>query len=88
MRLVEHNHRIQTLPTDRPHKPLHRRGLPRRTKRDQHLPDAHVFDSLAKRLAVDRIPVADQVLRHFIPRERLDELLRGPLLRGMLGQFK
>ena len=59
--------------------------LPRRPRGDLHLLDAQRLGSAGERDAVDRIAVAEELLRRGVPRERLDKLLGGPLGRGGVG---
>ena len=59
--------------------------LPRRPRGDLHLLDAQRLGAAGEGDAVDRIAVAEELLRRGVPRERLDKLLGGPLGRGGVG---
>ena len=84
VRLIEHDHVIQTFTPDGSNQPFNIRRLPRRSKGDWNLLDAHAFDALAKITAVDRVSVTNHVFGRLIPRERLGNLLGRPCCRGML----
>jgi hypothetical protein len=45
--------------------------------------DAHVLDSLLECRAVDRVPISEQIAGRCLPGKRVDDLLRGPLGRGV-----
>jgi hypothetical protein len=62
--------------------------LPWTLRRDEHFFDAHVLDALPKGCAVDGVPVAREIARRFIPGKGVNNLLRCPLRRWMLGNIK
>ena len=64
------------------------RRLPRRSKRDGDLLDAHVFHALLEFRSVDPITITKQICWCFIPWKRFDDLLDGPLLGGMCGHIE
>ena len=88
VRLIEHDHVIQTFTPDGANQPFNIRRLPRRSKGDWNLLDAHAFDALAKITAVDRVSVTNHVFGRFVPRQRLNHLLGRPSRRGMLGHVE
>jgi len=88
VRLIEHDHVIQTFTPDGANQPFNIRRLPRRSKGDWNLLDAHAFDALAKIAAVDRVSVTNHVFGRFVPRKRLNHLLGRPSRRGMLGHVE
>jgi hypothetical protein len=65
--LAEHDDVVETLPSDR------RRPIT----------DAHVFEALDDDLTVDRIAVADQIARSFMPPKCIRDLSSEPLRRRM-----
>ena len=75
---MEHDHSIQALSANGTHQPLDVRILPRRSRRDELLLDAHAFDPLHEDQSVDRIAVPQQILGRSVVGERVDDLLRGP----------
>jgi hypothetical protein len=85
MPLVEHDHVIETLASDAADEPLYIRRLPRTTRRDLDFFDTHVAHALLERRAVDGVAISEQILRRLIPGTGLDDLLCGPLCRGVLG---
>src|SRR4029434_1413868 len=71
MRLAQDDKMIHTLAPDRTDPPFGKAVLPRRGQRDGLVPDAHGTHSARDNAAVDPIPIADQVTRRRVPRERL-----------------
>ncbi len=69
---------IEALSTDTADQAFNIRVLPWRAVCGHHLLNAHVFDPLAEKLAVDRIPVPDQEPRRRFFGKRLDDLLSRP----------
>jgi len=88
MAVVENDAMIKAFATDRSNDSLDIRRLPRRTVCDQHFLDAHVLDTLAERVAVDRIPITDQEPRRLVLGKRFDDLLGCPLSRRMRSDVK
>jgi hypothetical protein len=54
---MEHDHSIEAFLANRTHQPLDVGILPRRSRADQLLPDAHAFDGVHEGRSVDRISV-------------------------------
>src|SRR5215472_5089349 len=82
---VEHDQVIQAFAAERADDPLDISTLPRGTRRQQYLFDAHCLHLLHEVMAEDPIAIAQQVPRHGVPREGFSHLLCGPLCRGMRG---
>jgi hypothetical protein len=57
--------------------------LPRTARSDLDFFDAYVLDAVLERHAVNRVPIPKEISRHGIPGKRLNDLLGGPLRRGM-----
>jgi len=85
MGVVQHHHVVEALAAQGPDQTFDIGILPRRPRGDLHLLDAPRLGSVGERDAVDRIAVAEELLRRGVPRERLDKLLGGPLGRGGVG---
>src|SRR6266516_8147069 len=79
VRLPEHNHVVETFPSDRADQSLHVRVLPRRSGRDRLVSNAHGAQTLHEERAIRSIPVPNKVMRCTITRERLGDLARNPL---------
>src|SRR5438093_4303936 len=60
---IQNQQPVETLPTNRPHESLRDRVLPWTGWRRQDLSDTHPCHSLAERLAVGRVPIAQQPAR-------------------------
>jgi hypothetical protein len=88
MPFVDHDHAIETVASDRPDQPLDVGILPRGSCRGEHLFEADCRDPLLEGFAVDLVPVTQQVLGRFLPRERLHDLLRGPRRRRVRGHVE
>ena len=83
MAFVEHNHVIQTLPSDRSDEAFRIRILPRRLWSRNDFFDAHAFDASLKLTAIDTIAITNQESWRGIVGKRLDHLLCGPRGRWM-----
>ena len=69
---------IDTLAPDRPDQSFGKAILPRRGRRSRLVPNAHNANSAQDHLAIDTVPIADDVARRLIPRESLGQLACGP----------
>jgi hypothetical protein len=69
---------IDALAADRSDQPLGEAILPRRARRNRLVTDAHGPQSACDHGTVDSVPIADQVARSLVPRERLADLTCNP----------
>src|SRR5258708_3532536 len=72
--LPEHDHVVETFPSDRADQSLHVRILPRRSGSDRPVPNAHGTQALYEDRAIRGVPVPNEVTRCTVPRERLGDL--------------
>jgi hypothetical protein len=79
--LVENDHVVEALATNRADDALHVRSLPRRARRRQNFFDPNDF-LCAKLAAEDAVAVLQQVPRDLFKRKSLAALLAGPLGGG------
>jgi hypothetical protein len=85
---IEHDHSIQAFTPNGTHQPLDVRVLPRRSRGNQLLLDAHALNPLHEDRSVDRITVPQQILGCGVVRECVDDLLGRPLCGGRLGSIE
>ena len=71
MHLAQDNDVVHTLTPDRSDQPFGKAVLPWRGWRGRLVPDAHGAQSACDDVAIDPIPIADEVARSFIPRKGL-----------------
>ena len=88
MFFVPDEHMVQTLTSDRANDAFSIGSLPRRLRRNKNFLDAQVLDPLSEMLAIDRIPVSDQVFRSRLFRKGIDDLLGRPHGGRMDGNVK
>src|ERR1700704_3642448 len=81
MRLAEDNDVVQALAPDRSDQPLGKAILPRRSWCGRLVPDAHGAQSARDNAAIDLVPIADEIVRSFIPRKGLRYLTCNPFCR-------
>ena len=79
--LAEHDNVVKTFPADRTDRPFTISVLPRRSRRDWPIPDAHRPNAADEDVAVDSIAVTDDVSRRYFPTTGLGELARNPFSR-------
>ncbi len=79
--LVQYDDMICTFSPDRADYPFNKRILPRFLRGRDYFFDAHVFHSITKENAIDRVPVSHQILWRSVPGEGLHDLLGCPLGR-------
>ena len=79
--LAEHDNVVKTFPADRTDRPFTISVLPRRSRRDWLIPDAHRPNAADEDVAVDSIAVTDDVSRRYFPTTGLGELARNPFSR-------
>jgi hypothetical protein len=79
---------IQTLARDRADEPLREGVLPRTVGRRQDCTDPHALHSLPARGTVDAVVIVEEIGRHGVVREGVDDLLGGPGSGGMPGDVE
>src|SRR2546428_7037717 len=78
MPFVEHDDVIEAFPSNRPDDSLGERILPGRSRCDEDLTNPQALCPPYEHVAVDSVPIAEQVLRRCLFREALDKLVGGP----------
>src|SRR3954454_5496876 len=78
MTLSEHDHMIKTLASDRADQTFDIAVLPRRSRRCRSVANAHRSNAARECLAVDAVPVADEILRRALPAACLGDLPGDP----------
>ena len=73
---------------NRTNHPLDEGPLPGGTRRREHFFDAQMPDPLGEVGSEDTIPIPQKISRHLLKRERLSQLLSGPLGRRMRGDVE
>src|SRR5450759_1334185 len=86
--LVEDDHMVDALAPNRPNHAFDVGPLPGGTRRREHFFDAQVPDLLGEVGSEDAIPIPQKISRHLLKRERLSQLLSGPLGRRMRGDIE
>jgi hypothetical protein len=82
---VDHDDVIEAFTSNRPYDALGEGILPGRLRGDEDLGHPQAFHPPAEHVAVDNVPITEQVLRLCLFREALDELVGGPGGGGMVG---
>ena len=85
MPLAEDNDMVKAIPSDRTDEPLRMSVLPWRSWCDRPVPNAHRANATDKDIAIDTIPIANDILRRLLPAVGLGELTRNPLGARMCG---
>src|SRR3989442_8010214 len=78
MSFIEYDHVIEAFPSNRPDNALGEGVLPGGSWGDENLVDPHAFHAPCEHIAVDGVPITEQVLGCGLFREALDKLLGGP----------
>ena len=86
--LVENDHMVEALATNRADDALHVGSLPWRAWRRQNFLDPHGFHIPAKLTAEDTVAVSEEVPGDLFKRKCLAKLLPGPLGGGMRGHIE
>src|ERR1035438_10280006 len=81
MPLAEHDNVVKTFPPDRTDRPFTISVLPRRSRRDWPIPNAHRPKAADEDVSVDGVAVTNDVLRRYFPTIGLGELVRNPFSR-------
>ena len=76
--LIEHDHMVQALSSDRADDAFRKRILPWRSRGYEDFLHAHALDPCPEVCAVDPVPVPEEVSRRFVPWECFDDLLCRP----------
>jgi hypothetical protein len=80
MPLAEHDQMIEALASDRADQSLRMSVLPWRSRRCRSVANAHRSDAARKRLAIDAVPITDEVLWSALPTICLRDLLGDPFV--------
>ena len=83
MDIVQHDHMIQTLPTDGADHSLGVRILPGRSRCGRNFVDPHALDAIGEMVAVDAVAIAKQKSRRPFVGKRVNDLLGSPLGIGI-----
>jgi hypothetical protein len=78
MPFVDHDDMIEAFPSNRPDDALGEGILPGRSRGDEDLADPQAFHPPYEHVAVDSVPISEQVLRRCLFRDALDKLVGGP----------
>src|SRR4030081_2130534 len=84
--LAKHNDMVEAIPPDRSDKPLRTSVLPGRSWCDRPIPYAHRSETAQKDIAIDAIPVANNISRRLLPPVCLGQLTGNPFGARMRGQ--
>ena len=76
--LAEHDDMIKAFPSDRADQPFSMSILPWRSRRSWPVTNAHHAKTSGKYLAVDPVPIADDVSRCGLPAASFGELVGNP----------
>src|SRR6185437_15697729 len=82
-RLIQNDHMVSALATDRSNESFHVSILPGRLGSGQDLLDAQASSGFVELLSVDSIPIPQQKARGFIPRKSFYQLVRCPFRGGI-----
>src|SRR4029450_6038776 len=85
MPFVEHNDVIEAFPSNRPDDAFSEGVLPGRPRGDEDRAYSQALPPPDEHIAVDRVPIAEQVPGRGLFREALDKLVSGPGGGGMVG---
>src|SRR5262245_17055049 len=82
---VDHDDMIEAFPSNRPDDAFSEGILPGRSRGDEDLAHPQAFHPPGEYIAVDRVPVAEQVLGRGLFGKALDKLVSGPGGGGVVG---
>src|SRR4029434_8943803 len=85
MAFVDHNDVIEAFPSNRSDDALGEGILPGRPRSDENLAHPQAFHPSCEHVAVDCVPITEQVLGRSLLREALDQLVGGPGGGGVVG---
>ena len=83
--LAKHNDMVKAIPPDRSDKPLRTSVLPRRSWCNRPIPYAHRSKTAGKDIAIDAIPVTNNISRRLLPPVCLGQLTGNPFGTRMRG---
>jgi hypothetical protein len=86
--VAEHNNMVKAIPPDRADKSLRISVLPWRVWCNRPIPYAHRSKAADEGIAIDAIPIANDILRRRLPAVCLGELARNPLGARMRGHIQ
>ena len=79
MPLAEHNNMVKTIPSDRTDEPLRISVLPWRPWRDRPIPYTHCSKPLDDDIAIDAIPIANDISWRLLPAVGFGQLTGNPM---------
>jgi len=79
MPFAEHNNMVKTIPSDRTDESLRISVLPWRPRRNRSIPYTHCSKPLDDDIAIDAIPIANDILRRLLPAVRFGQLTGNPM---------
>jgi hypothetical protein len=79
MAFPEHNNMVKTIPSDRTDESLGIPVLPWRPRRNRSVPDTHCSKPLDDDIAIEAIPIANDILRRLLPAVRFGQLTGNPM---------
>src|SRR3974390_1278724 len=88
MPLAKDHDMVKAFPSDRPNQPLTIAILPRRPRRGRPIPNAHRTKTPDKDLAINAVPIANEIAWPLLPAVRLRQLATYPFRAGMRGRRK
>src|SRR5262245_61896476 len=79
MPFAKDNNMVKTIPPDRADESLRIPVLPWRPRRNRSIPYTHCSKPLDDDIAVDAIPIANDILRRLLPAVRFSQLTGNPM---------
>ncbi len=88
MPLAKYHDMVKAFPADRPNQPLTIAILPWRPRRRRPIPNTHRTKAPDKDLAINAVPIADEIAWPLLPAISLHQLATYPFRAGMRGRCK
>jgi hypothetical protein len=88
MPLAKYQDMVKALASDRPNQPLTMAILPWRPRRDRPIPNTHCSKAPDEDLAINAVPIADEIAWPLFPAISLHQLATYPFRAGMRGRCK
>src|SRR5262245_60017077 len=82
MPFAEHNNMVKAIPSDRTNQPLRIPVLPRRPWRDRPIPYTHCSKPLDDDIAIDAVPIANDISWRLLPAVSFGQLPGNPMGGG------